>query len=166
MAKKNIQDIVEDKLTTFANMMKDIKSKEELVKTLVVYLRQKQDLIIQKSRDEELTKLKERKAELSKPYNQTISALQTMMTCIYKFGHKFENGLKEEFEKDLVQYGKQLSHIKAKKDEDEELNAVADLIKEINEDYDPTIKTLELKCEYIAFLLKTRFVDEPTQVQV
>lgn len=166
MAKKSIEDIVEDKLTTFANMMKDIKSKDELNKTLIVYIRQKQDLIIAKSRDEELMKLKERKAELSKPYNQTINALQTMITCIYKFGHKFESEMKSEFENNLVQYGKQLSYIKVKKAEDTELNAVSELIKEINEDYDPTIKTLELKCEYITHLLKTRFSDEPIEIQV
>lgn len=166
MSKKTIVDIVEEKLTTFANMMKDIKTTEELNKTLIVYLRQKEEVIIAKARDEELNKLKEKKAELSKPYNQTISALKKMSECIYKFGHKFEEDLKVEFERNLVAYARQLSNVKAQKDADDTLNAVSDAIKEINEDYNPTIKTLEMKCEYISYLLKERFGSEEMPVEI
>lgn len=166
MSKKTIADIVEEKLATFANMMKDIKTTDELNKTLIVYLRQKEEVIIAKARDEELNKLKEKKAELSKPYNQTIGALKKMSECIYKFGHKFEEGLKIEFEKNLVAYARQLSGVKAEKDADEELNALSDAIKEINEDYNPTIKTLEMKCEYISYLLKERFGSESPKVEI
>jgi len=166
MSKKTIDEIVEEKLPTFANMIKDIKSKEELEKNLVVYLRQKEDLIIQKARDEELLELKEKKAELSKPYNQTISALKKMTNCIYKFGHKFEDNLREEFERNLVGYARQLSTVKMQKDEDSKLNAVNEAIKDINEDYNPTIKTLEQKCEYISYMLKERFSAEEPVVEI
>jgi hypothetical protein len=84
MSKKTIDEIVEEKLPTFANMIKDMRNKEELEGSLIIYLREKEGLIIQKARDEELVQLKERKAKLSKPYNQTISALKNMMECIYK----------------------------------------------------------------------------------
>lgn len=157
MSKKTIDEIVEEKMPTFANMIKDMRNKEELEKTLVIYLREKEGLVILKARDKELVDLKERKARLAKPYNQTISALKNMMECIYKFGHKFESELKEEFEKNLIAYARQLSDVKKQKDEDKELNAINELIKEINEDYDPTIKTLELKSEYVSFILKERF---------
>jgi hypothetical protein len=157
MSKKTIDEIVEEKMPTFANMIKDMRNKEELEKTLVIYLREKEGLVILKSRDKELVDLKERKAKLAKPYNQTISALKNMMECIYKFGHKFESELKEEFEKNLIAYARQLSDVKKQKDEDKELNAINELIKEINEDYDPTIKALELKSEYVSFVLKERF---------
>lgn len=162
MSKKTIDEIVEEKLPTFANMIKDMKSKEELEGSLIIYLREKEGLVIQKARDEELVQLKERKAKLSKPYNQTISALKNMMECIYKFGHKFEADLKQEFEKNLVAYSRQLSDVKRQKDQDSELTAINEMIKEINEDYDPTIKSLEMKCEYVSFILKERFdVDAP-----
>jgi len=162
MSKKTIDEIVEEKMPTFANMIKDMKTKDELEKSLVIYLREKEGLIIQKNRDEELVQLKERKAKISKPYNQTISALKNMMECVYKFGHKFEADLKDEFEKNLVAYSRQLSDVKLQKDKDKELNAINEMIKEINEDYDPTIKTLELKSEYVSFMLKERFgVDAP-----
>lgn len=162
MSKKTIDEIVEEKMPTFANMIKDMKNKDELEKTLIIYLREKEALIIQKNRDEELIQLKERKSKISKPYNQTISALKNMMECIYKFGHKFEAGLKDEFEKNLVAYSRQLSDVKLQKDKDKELNAINEMIKEINEDYDPTIKTLELKSEYVSLMLKERFgVDAP-----
>jgi RNA processing factor Prp31 len=166
MSKKNIDEIVEEKLPTFANMVKDMKSKEELEGSLIIYLREKEGLIIQKTRDEELVQLKERKTKLSKPYNQTINALKNMMECIYKFGHKFEDGLKQEFEKNLVAYARQLSDVKRQKNEDKELNAIGEMIKEINEDYDPTIKTLEMKCEYVSFVLKERFSVDVPQVEV
>ena len=77
MSKKTIDEIVEEKLPTFANMIKDMRNKEELEGSLIIYLREKEGLIIQKARDEELVQLKERKAKLSKPYNQTISALKS-----------------------------------------------------------------------------------------
>ena len=157
MAKKTIDEIVEEKLPTFANMIKEMRTVEELNGSLVIYLRQKQDLIIQKSRDEELIALKAKKTELAKPYNQTISALKKMMDCIYKFWHKFEADLKLEFEKNLVGYARQLSAIKREKDEDKTLQAISEGIKDINEDFDPTIKTLEQKCEYISWFLKERF---------
>jgi len=166
MAKKTIDEIVEDKLPTFANATKEIKTVDELNKTLVTYLRQKEQVIIAKARDEELIKLSKKKAELSKPYNQTISALKKMSECIYKFGHKFENSLKEEFEKNLVGYARQLSNIKAEKDADEQLNALTEYIKEINDDYNPTIKTLEMKCEYISWLLKERFGADGPKVEI
>jgi hypothetical protein len=166
MGKKTIDEIVEEKLPTFANMVKDMKSKEELEGSLVVYLRQKEDIKIQKERDEELLTLKTRKTELSRPYNQTITALKKMMGCIYKFGHKFEEDLKEEFEKNLVGYSRQLADIKRQKDEDKELIAVSEMISDINEDYNPTIKTLELKCEYISFMLKERFDLDAPQVEI
>jgi hypothetical protein len=167
MAKKSIKDIIEEKHPTFANMIKDVKSKEELDKNFIIYLRQKEDLIIQKARDEELVKLKAKKAELSKPYNQTISALKKMTNCIYKFGHKFEAEMREQFEKDLIEYAKQLSYIKMKKEEDRELQLVSEAITDINGDYDPTIKLLELKCEYISLFGKERFgLDEPKKIEI
>lgn len=162
MGKKTINEIVEEKLPTFANMIKDMTTKKELEGSFILYLREKEGLIMQKERDEELLKLKNKKAELSKPYTQTISALKKMMNCVYQFGHKFENELRQEFEKNLAQYAKQLSHVKRQKDEDLELYAVNEAIKDINEDYNPTIKTLELKCEYVAYHIKERFeFDEP-----
>jgi len=164
---KSIDEIVESKHPTFANMIKDMASSEELNKALVIYLRQKEDLIIQKSRDEELLRLKAKKAEISKPYNQTISALKKMMTCIYKFGHKFEAELKSEFEKNLVLYAKQLTHVKLQKGQNSELAAADELIKDINEDYNPTITLLELKCEYVAWYAKERFgTDETKEVEI
>lgn len=167
MAKKTVDEIVEEKHPTFANMMKEIRTKEELDKNLVVYLRQKEQVIITKERDEELIKLKEKKAELSKPYNQTISALKKMTNCIYKYGHKFENAMKEQFEKDLVEYSKQLSYLKRRKDEDDDLTIISEAIADINEDYNPTIKLLELKCEYISWLSKERFeLDEPKKIEI
>lgn len=165
MAKKTIDEVVEEKHPTFANAMKDMKTKDELEKSLVVYLRQKEELIIQKARDEELIGLKERKAELSKPYNQTITALKQMQNCIYKFGHKFQEELKKEFEKNLVGYARQLADVKRQKDADENLRMVSDAIADINEDYNPTIKTLELKCEYVSWLLKERFDSEAPAVE-
>lgn len=166
MSKKTIDEIVEEKHPTFANVMKEIRDPEELQKNLVVYLRQKEQIAITKARDEDLIRLKMKQAELSKPYNQTISALKKMTECIYKFGHKFEDTLKDEFEKNLVAYARQLASVKAEKDADEELNAVKDAIKEINDDYNPTIKTLELKCDYISFLLKTRFLSKEPEIEI
>jgi len=166
MSKKTIDEIVEEKHPTFANAMKEIRNKEELDKALVIYLRQKQDLIVQKARDEELIALAAKKAELSKPYNQTINALKKMMDCIYKFGHKFEDELKSEFEKNLVAYAKQLAQIKAEKESDETLKAVSEAISDINEDYNPTIKTLEQKCEYISWLMKQRFYEDAPKVEI
>ena len=166
MAKKTIDEIVEEKYTTFANMMKDIKTSEELNKNFVVYLRQKEQTIITKARDEELIRLKAKQAEISKPYTQTLSALKKMSEAIYKFGHKFEDSLKEEFEKSLVGYARQSAFVKAEKEEDEELNAIKETIKEINEDYNPTIQALTLKCDYISFLLRTRFTTDAPKVEI
>jgi len=166
MAKKTIDEIVEEKHPTFANAIKEIKNKEELDKALVIYLRQKQDLIVQKARDKELIALMAKKAELAKPYNQTINALKKMMDCIYKFGHKFEAELKSEFEKNLVAYAKQLAQIKAEKETDKSLKAVSEAIADINEDYNPTIKTLEQKCEYVSWYLKERFDDNAPKVEI
>lgn len=167
MGKKTIEEKVEEKYSTFANMIKDMSTKKELEDNLIIYLRQKEGLIIQKERDEELNRLKVKKAELAKPYNQTISALKKMMNCIYKFGYKFENDLRVEFEKNLTQYAKQLADIKRSKDEDNELNAVAECIKEINEDYNPAIQALEMKCEYISFHIKNRFeLGQETKVEI
>ena len=77
MAKKSIEDVVEEKLPTFANMIKDIKTKDELTKTLIVYIRQKEEIMVKVAKDEELIKLKAKQSELAKPYNQTINALKT-----------------------------------------------------------------------------------------
>lgn len=164
---KSIDEIVESKHPTFANIIKDMKSVDELNKNLIVYLRQKEDLVIKKARDPELNKLKVKKAELAKPYNQTITALNKMTNCIYKFGHKFEAELKTEFEKNLVLYAKQLSHVKYQKDNDRELVAVGSLISDINEDYNPTIKLLELKAGYITWYIKVRFgTDEVKEIEI
>lgn len=160
MSKKSIKEKVEEKLSTFANMVKDMRTKEELESSLVIYLREKEGLVMRKERDQELNKLKEKKAELSKPYNQTISAIKKMKNCIYKFGYKFEGELKEQFEKNLVLYEQQLSSVEAQKEEDRELEAVSETIKQINEDYNPTIQTLDLKCKYIALVLKEKYSTE------
>jgi len=157
MAKKTVKEIVEDKYSTFAQMMKEVHSTIELDKNLIIYLRQKEQLIVTKNKDTELIRLKDLKVELSKPYNQTISALKKMINCIYTFGHSFENDLKVKFEDNLIEYQTQLSYLKLKKDEDNELNLVGEAISEINSDYDPTIKQLEQKCEYISWLKKERF---------
>lgn len=166
MAKKSIDEIVEDKYPTFANMIKDIKSAEEMRKALIIYLRQKEDLLVQKSRDEEIENLKTRKAELSKPYNQMINALKKMMNCIYKFGHKFEGELKQKFEANLVDYQIQLSSIKRQKDEDTTLQAVSEAITELNGEYNESINQLQHKCDYVAFMLKERFDVEVDKVEV
>lgn len=166
MAKKSIKEKVEEKLTTFANMIKDMRTREELEKSLVIYLREKEGLVMQKERDEELNRLKARKAELSKPYNQTISAIKKMKNCIYKFGYKFEGELKEQFEKNLVEYEKQLASIEMQKEEDRDLNIISEAIKEINEDYNPTIQTLDLKCKYVSLHLKERFGTEEVKVEL
>lgn len=166
MSKKNIEEIVSEKLPTFVSMIKDMESKEELNKTLVLYLRDKEKLLIARERDEQLHNLKIRKAEISKPYNQTISALKKMQSCIYKFGHKFEDDLKSEFEKNLIAYARQLSEIKRAKDENDELQSINDLIKEINDDYNPALKELEMRCEYVSFVLKERFESDVPQVEI
>lgn len=166
MAKKSIEDIVEEKLPTFANMIKDIKTKDELTKTLIVYIRQKEEIMVKIAKDEELIKLRAKQAELAKPYNQTINALKNMINCVYRFGYKFEDKLKEEFESNLVMYARYLSQVKRQKNEDKELTAVAESVKEIMGDYNPTIKTLEQKCEYINYILKTKFDLEEPKVEI
>ena len=162
---KKLQDVVEEKYPVFANSMKDMKTKDELEAALIIYLRQKEDLIVKKSRDEMLNGLKERKAELSKPYNQVISALKKMQNCIYKFGHKFDGSLKEEFDKNLVGYARQLADVKRRKEADKDLVAVSEEIAEINEDYNPSIKQLEMKSDYISWLLKERFDSNAPEVE-
>lgn len=165
MSNKKIDDI-EEKHPTFTNMIKDIRDKEELKKTLILYLREKQGLEIQKARDEDLISFKKQKAELSKPYNETISALENMIKCIYKFGHTFEGELKKEFENNLLGYARQLAEVKERKEEDEKLKALQEAIKEINQDYDPTIKLLSLKADYVSYILKTRFEEDAPKVEV
>jgi uncharacterized protein with gpF-like domain len=166
MAKKTIDEIVEEKLPTFANIIKEIRSSEEMKKNLIVYLRQKEDLIIQKNRDDELENLKKRKSEISKPYTQMIGALKKMTNCIYMFGHKFEGELKQKFEENLVEYAIQLSAIKRQKDENDELKAITEAISEINSEYGDTIKVLEMKCDYISFIMKERFDVESTGIEI
>ena len=166
MSKKNIKEIIEEKNPDFACMISDITSKEELDKTLVLYLREKEKLLIAKERDDELQALKIKKSEISKPYNQTISALKKMQSCVYKFGYKFENDLKSEFEKNLLAYARQLAKIKREKEENTELQTINELIKEINDDYNPTIKELEMKCEYISWFLKERFDEDAPKVEI
>jgi len=166
MAKKSIDEIVEEKLPTFANIIKEMKSTEELEKNLIVYLREKEGLVMQKARDERIIKLSKKKTELSRPYTQTISALKKMTECVYKFGHKFEHELRAEFEKNLIGYARQLSHVKAEKDADETLEAVSDALKDCNDEYNPAIKMLELKCEYISFMLKERFGANEPKVEI
>jgi hypothetical protein len=165
MANKKIEEI-EEKHPTFTNMIKDMKNKDEVKRTLVIYLREKQGLEIQKARDGDLISFKKQKTELSKPYNETISALENMMKCIYKFGHTFEGELKKEFENNLLSYARQLAEVKEKKEEDEKLKALAEAIKEINQDYDPTIKLLGLKAEYVSYILKTRFEEDAPKVEI
>lgn len=166
MAKKSLKEKVEEKLPQFANMIKDMRSKEELEKSLIIYLREKEGLVMAKERDEELNKLKAKKTELSKPYNQTISAIKKMKNCIYKFGYKFEGELREQFEKNLVEYEKQLSSIEFQKQEDRELNSISELITQINEGYNPTIQTLDLKCKYVSLHIKERFGTEEVKVEL
>ena len=52
------------------------------------------------------------------------------------------------------------------KDEDEEFNAIADAIADINEDYNPTISRLEMKCEYVSYMLKERFDADAPRVEI
>ena len=54
MSKKTIDEIVEEKMPTFANEIKGMRSKEELEGSLIIYLKEKEGLLIQKARDEEL----------------------------------------------------------------------------------------------------------------
>jgi len=166
MSKKSLKEKVEEKLPTFANMVKDMRTKEELEKNLILYLREKEGLVMQKERDIELNKLKNKKAELSKPYNQIISAIKKMKICIYKFGYKFEGELRQEFEKNLVEYERQLAFIESQKEEDRELLAVSEAIKEINEDYNPSIQALDMRCKYISLYLKERFGAEEVEVEL
>lgn len=166
MAKKSVKEKVEEKLPTFANMIKDMKSKEEVEKSLIIYLREKEKLVIAKERDEELNRLKAKKTELSKPYNQTISAIKKMKSCIYKFGYKFEGELKDQFEKNLIEYEKQLALVELEKEEDEELSSVSETIKEINEDYNPSIQELDMKCKYVSLYLKERFMTEEIKIEL
>lgn len=148
---------MEDKNSTFVNIVKDMKGKEELERNMIVLLRQKEELVVKKERDEMLNQLKKKKAELSKPYNETISALKKMINCVYKFGHKFEGDMKEQFEKNLILYNKQLAYMKSKKEEDESLEAVNEAIKEINQDYNSSISELTMKTEYLAYILKVKY---------
>jgi transketolase len=166
MAKKSLKEKVEEKHPTFVSMIKDMRTQKELEDSLVVYMREKEGLVMAKERDEELKKLKERKAEISKAYNQTISAIKKMKHCIYKFGYKFEGELREQFEKNLVEYEKQLSSVEFQKQEDEELNAISDLIKQINEDYNPTIQDLDMKCKYVSLCLKEKFQNEDVNLEL
>lgn len=166
MAKKSLKEKVEEKHPDFANMIKDMRNRSELEKSLVVYLRQKEGLVIQKERDEELNKLKAKKAELSKPYNQTISAIKKMKNCIYKFGYKFEGDLREQFEKNLVEYEKQLASVEFQKQQDEKINALSDLINQINEDYNPTIQVLDMKCKYVSLYIKEKFGTEDVRLEM
>jgi hypothetical protein len=166
MSKKSLKEKVEEKFPQFANMVKDMRAQKELEDSLVIYMREKQGLVMAKERDEELTKLKIKKAELSKAYNQTISAIKKMKHCIYKFGYKFEGELREQFEKNLIEYERQLASVEFQKQEDEELNAISDLIKQINEDYNPTIQVLDMKCKYISFYIKEKFGTEDIRVEL
>jgi len=166
MSKKSLKEKVEEKFPQFANMIKDMRAQKELEDSLVIYMREKQGLVMAKERDEELTKLKIKKAELSKAYNQTISAIKKMKHCIYKFGYKFEGELREQFEKNLIEYERQLASVEFQKQEDEELNAISDLIKQINEDYNPTIQVLDMKCKYISFYIKEKFGTEDIRVEL
>ena len=166
MAKKSLKEKVEEKHPTFVNMIKDMRTKDELEKSLIIYLREKEGLVMAKERDLELSNLKNRKAELSKPYNQTISAIKKMKHCIYKFGYKFEGELREQFEKNLVEYERQLASVELQKQEDEQLNSISELIKEINEDYNPTIQDLDMKCKYVSLYLKEKFNAEDIKVEL
>ena len=166
MSKKSLKEKVEEKFPQFANMVKDMRAQKELEDSLVIYMREKQGLVMAKERDEELTKLKIKKAELSKAYNQTISAIKKMKHCIYKFGYKFEGELREQFEKNLIEYERQLASVEFQKQEDEELNAISDLIKQINEGYNPTIQVLDMKCKYISFYIKEKFGTEDIRVEL
>jgi uncharacterized protein with gpF-like domain len=154
---KTIEEKMEEKNPTFVNIVKDMRGKEELEKNMIVFLRQKEELVVKKERDEMLNKLKKKKTELSKPYNETIGALKKMINCIYKYGHKFEGDMKNQFEKNLILYNKQLAYWKAKKEEDESLEAVNEAIKEINQDYNGSINELVMKCEYLAYILKVKY---------
>ena len=89
-----------------------------------------------------------------------------MIGCIYRFGYKFEDRLKEEFENNLVMYARNLAQVKRQKAEDKELSAVAESVKEIMDDYNPTIKTLEQKCDYINYILKTKFDEDEPKVEI
>jgi hypothetical protein len=166
MSKKSFKEKVEEKIPHFTNMIKDMRTKEELEKSLIIYLREKEGLVMAKERDEELKKLKAKKTELSKPYNQTISAIKKMKNCIYKFGYKFEGELREQFEKNLVEYERQLASVEMQKEEDQELNAISETIKEINEDYNPTIQVLDMKCKYTSLYIKEKFGSEEVQVEL
>lgn len=164
MSKEKIKEKVEKKLPYFVSMVKEMRTKKELEDSLIIYLREKEGLNMQKERDDKLKALKDKKAELSKPYNQTISAIKKMKNCIYKFGYKFEGELREEFEKNLMIYEKQLSSIEMQKQENEELKAISELISEINEDYNPTIQDLDLKCKYISIEIRERFEEDTPKV--
>ena len=164
MSKEKIKEKVEKKLPYFVSMVKEMRTKKELEDSLIIYLREKEGLNMQKERDDKLKALKDKKAELSKPYNQTISAIKKMKNCIYKFGYKFEGELREEFEKNLMIYEKQLSSIEMQKQENEELKAISELISEINEDYNPTIQDLDLKCKYISIAIRERFEEDTPKV--
>lgn len=166
MSKKSFKEKVEEKIPHFTNMIKDMRTKEELEKSLIIYLREKEGLVMAKERDEELSKLKAKKAELSKPYNQTISAIKKMKNCIYKFGYKFEGELREQFEKNLVEYERQLASVEMQKEEDKDLNIISETIKEINEEYNPTIQVLDMKCKYTSLYIKEKFGSEEVQVEL
>jgi len=166
VSKKSLKEKVEEKFPHFVNMVKDMRTKEELEKSLVIYLREKQGLVIQKERDEELNKLKIKKTELSRPYNQTISAIKKMKSCIYKFGYKFEGELREQFEKNLIDYEKQLASIELQKQENRDLMIISETIKEINEDYNPAIQTLDMKCKYVSLYLKEKFGTEDISLEL
>jgi hypothetical protein len=166
MAKKTLKEKVEEKLPHFVGMIKDMKTKQELEDSLIIYIRQKEDLVIAKERDEELNQLKAKKTELSKPYNQLISTIKKMKNYVYKFGHKFEDELKKEFEKSLIQYEKQLALLELQKEEDHELSSVSEIIKEINGDYNPAIQELDMKCKYVSLYIKERFMTEEVKVEL
>jgi hypothetical protein len=64
MSKKSFKEKVEEKIPHFTNMIKDMRTKEELEKSLIIYLREKEGLVMAKERDKELNKLKAKKTEL------------------------------------------------------------------------------------------------------
>lgn len=163
---KSIKEKVEQKLPHFVSMVKEMRTKKELEDSLILYLREKEGLNMQKERDDKLKELKTKKAELSKPYNQTISAIKKMKNCIYKFGYKFEGELREQFEKNLIIYEKQLSSVEIQKKEDEQLKVISEMISEINEDYNPSIQELDMRCKYLSLELKERFDLEDVKIEL
>ena len=159
MAKKSIEDKVLDKYPTFYDLVQPM-SKQELESNLLLYAKKREQITAHKANLQELKDLKARQSKVAKPYNEMINALKKMNSCIHQFADRFDPELKKEMEGNLLTYEKQMQRIMAKKEECRELNAIKEMISEINSDYSDSIAEFKDKCAYLDYVLRERYGDE------